>query len=124
MSIEEALVSRLKTLVTAVGSRVVFAVADQEIATPFLVYSIATDLRGYTLQGASGLTQTHFLLKIYAEQLSTANEVSTQLLSAMESWPASDIKISGVFARNKTNGKDPDSDLRFIHQYYEVHHNY
>lgn len=100
MSFRSDLYSRLAGyagLTALVDYRIFPAKAGPTATTPYCTYQIIHPQRFYTHQGFTGLVRYRVQISCLADDPDTARDVATQVVAAMEGWPAANSSVGSCF---------------------------
>lgn len=102
--LDAAIFGRLSTFapLTALvpGSKIMAVVAAQGIVVPYVVWQEIDDIPDYSHDGRNSLRHPRVQVSSYASSLGAAKAINTQVMAALETWPAANADVQKVTVEN------------------------
>lgn len=111
---EEALVARLLagTAVAAlVGARIHWTIAPQGVGQPFVVLTIISGPRGYTMTGPDGLVPTRVQVDCYGLTFALAKTIARAVETRLSGYrgASSGVTFGGIFLDAERDGYEDEA---------------
>lgn len=116
MSLQSDLYTRLSSysgLTALVGTRIYPVAASQTSTMPYCVYQVISRERQYSHQGFSNLERYRVQISCVAADPDVVRDVVTQVIAAMEGWPAANSMVQSCL--HDGDFDDFDEDVKVYH---------
>jgi hypothetical protein len=84
-----------------VGNRIFPIIANDEAQTPYIVYSLVSDVPSYTLSGNTQTSSKRVQISIYCENYAVLENIAKVVSDVLDTWNSFDSEIQSVSKLNE-----------------------
>lgn len=122
MNITEELISRLKSAVALVSSRVHRIKAPQTTLKPYIAVRQSQNGRRYVFNAVSTLSDPVVEIMCFATTYAGAAAVATQVITAVEGWPGANALVQTALLIDRNEDYEVETEIYSVSLEFQIYH--